>query len=547
MDFVNVKINDKTYIYKKGTTIEEVSRQFSINYKYPILISYVDNRLVELNKVLEKDCSLSFIDCSSRTGSRIYVKGLIFLLMCAIKELYGYNYSFKVCHSIDKGVRIRCLFDLTEEKLEEINNKMIELVNLNLPIKKCIVKRKEAINYFKQTTNTSVANNYYYTTSNYVTLYKLNNMYGYFYSQMPINTKVFKSFTLKYLGNNEFVLQYPTLNGEIPSYVEHKKITEAFNKNYKSAKKLNIFTSSDINRIIAEGKINDIITLNEVIANNELLDLARQIAEQSSRVKVVLIAGPSSSGKTTTSRKLSMFLNTFGLNPKPISLDDYFLLREETPKLPNGDYDFESLRAIDIDLFNNQLKKLLNNEEVIIPTFNFKTGIPEFNKSLKLNDNDIIIIEGLHCLNEELTKSIPKENKYKVYVSPLTDLNVDNYNMVSTSDNRLLRRMVRDNRTRGYSAEYTIKTWSRVRDGEEKYIFPYQEEADFVVNSALIYEIGALRQYAEPLLYNIDINSPYYEEARRLLRFLNMFLVVPTENIPKESILREFIGGSYFE
>jgi len=547
MDFVNVKINDKTYVYKKGTTIEEVSRQFSINYKYPILISYVDNRLVELNKVLEKDCSLSFIDCSSRTGSRIYVKGLIFLLMCAIKELYGYNYSFKVCHSIDKGVRIRCLFDLTEEKLEEIKNKMIELVNLNLPIKKCIVKRKEAINYFKQTTNTSVANNYYYTTSNYVTLYKLNNMYGYFYSQMPINTKVFKSFALKYLGNNEFVLQYPTLNGEIPSYIEHKKITEAFNKNYKSAKKLNIFTSSDINRIIAEGKINDIITLNEVIANNELLDLARQIAEQSSRVKVVLIAGPSSSGKTTTSRKLSMFLNTFGLNPKPISLDDYFLPREETPKLPNGDYDFESLRAIDIDLFNNQLKKLLNNEEVIIPTFNFKTGIPEFNKSLKLNDNDIIIIEGLHCLNEELTKSIPKENKYKVYVSPLTDLNVDNYNMVSTSDNRLLRRMVRDNRTRGYSAEYTIKTWSRVRDGEEKYVFPYQEEADFVVNSALIYEIGALRQYAEPLLYNIDINSPYYEEARRLLRFLNMFLVVPTENIPKESILREFIGGSYFE
>lgn len=547
MDFVNVKINDKTYVYKKGTTIEEVSRQFSINYKYPILISYVDNRLVELNKVLEKDCSLSFIDCSSRTGSRIYVKGLIFLLMCAIKELYGYNYSFKVCHSIDKGVRIRCLFDLTEEKLEEIKNKMIELVNLNLPIKKCIVKRKEAINYFKQTTNTSVANNYYYTTSNYVTLYKLNNMYGYFYSQMPINTKVFKSFALKYLGNNEFVLQYPTLNGEIPSYIEHKKITEAFNKNYKSAKKLNIFTSSDINRIIAEGKINDIITLNEVIANNELLDLARQIAEQSSRVKVVLIAGPSSSGKTTTSRKLSMFLNTFGLNPKPISLDDYFLPREETPKLPNGDYDFESLRAIDIDLFNNQLKKLLNNEEVIIPTFNFKTGIPEFNKSLKLNDNDIIIIEGLHCLNEELTKSIPKENKYKVYVSPLTDLNVDNYNVVSTSDNRLLRRMVRDNRTRGYSAEYTIKTWSRVRDGEEKYIFPYQEEADFVVNSALIYEIGALRQYAEPLLYNIDINSPYYEEARRLLRFLNMFLVVPTENIPKESILREFIGGSYFE
>lgn len=547
MDFLNIKIKDKTYLYKKGTTIEEISKQFNINYKYPILISYVDNRLVELNKTLEKDCVLSFVDCTSRIGSRIYLKGLIFLLMCAIKELYGYNYSFKVCHSIDKGTRIRCLFDLTEEKLEEIKSKMRELVNSNLPIEKCIVKRKEAINYFKQTTNTSVAANYYYTTSNYVTLYKLSKMYGYFYSQMPVNTSVFTSFDLKYLGNNEFVLQYPTSDGEIPSYVEHKKITEAFNKNYKSAKKLNIFTSSDINKIIAEGKINDIITLNEVIANNELLDLASQIAEKKDKVKVVLIAGPSSSGKTTTSRKLSMFLNTFGLNPKPLSLDDYFLPREKTPKLPNGDYDFESLRAIDIDLFNNQLRKLLNNDEVTIPTFNFKTGIPEFNKSLKLNENDIIIIEGLHCLNEELTKSIPRENKYKVYVSPLTDLNIDDYNMVSTSDNRLLRRIVRDNRTRGYTACHTIKTWDRVRDGEEKYIFPYQEEADFVFNSALIYEIGALRQYAEPLLYNIDINSPYYEEARRLLRFLNMFLVVPTENIPKESILREFIGGSYFE
>ena len=547
MDFVNVKINDKTYVYKKGTTIEEVSRQFSINYKYPILISYVDNRLVELNKVLEKDCSLSFIDCSSRTGSRIYVKGLIFLLMCAIKELYGYNYSFKVCHSIDKGVRIRCLFDLTEEKLEEIKNKMIELVNLNLPIKKCIVKRKEAINYFKQTTNTSVANNYYYTTSNYVTLYKLNNMYGYFYSQMPINTRVFKSFTLKYLGNNEFVLQYPTLNGEIPSYVEHKKITEAFNKNYKSAKKLNIFTSSDINRIIAEGKINDIITLNEVIANNELLDLARQIAEQSSRVKVVLIAGPSSSGKTTTSRKLSMFLNTFGLNPKPISLDDYFLPREETPKLPNGDYDFESIRAIDIDKFNEDLIKLLNGVKVNIPTFNFITGKREYKKNyLQLSEDDIIIIEGLHALNDELTKEIDDSLKFKIYISPLTQLNIDNHNRVHTSDTRRLRRIVRDNKYRGYNASDTLKSWGNILDGEEKYVFPYQDKADVIINSALIYELGVLKTYAEPLLFSVHEDDEVYPEAIRLINFLRNFLPIPSDDIPKESLLREFIGGSIF-
>lgn len=547
MDFINVTIDNKVYKFPKGITIYEISKQFCINYKFPILISYVDNRLVELNKKLEKDCTLSFIDCTDRTGNRIYQKGLIFLLMCAIKELYGYNYSFKVCHSIDKGIRIRCLFDLNENKLFEIKNKMEEMVKKNLLIEKCLVKRKEAIEYFKQMTNISVSSNYYYTTSDYVTLYKLGGIYGYFYTLMPINTNVFISFDLKYLDNNEFILQFPTVDGYIPQYKEHKKITEAYNKNYKSAKKLNIWTSSDINKKLINGKINDIITLSEVIANNELLDLAREIAEKKDKIKVVLIAGPSSSGKTTTSKKLSMFLNSFGLNPKPLSLDDYFLPREKTPRLPNGDYDFESLNAIDIELFNNQLKKLLNNEEVIIPTFNFKTGIPEYKNRLKLNENDIIIIEGLHCLNEELTKLVPRENKYKVYVSPLTDLNIDDYNIVSTSDNRLLRRIVRDNRTRGYSAEYTIKTWNRVRDGEEKYIFPYQEEADFVFNSALIYEIGVLKLYAEPLLYNIDNNSEYYEEARRLLKFLDMFLDIPTENIPKESIIREFIGGSYFE
>ena len=263
---------------------------------------------------------------------------------------------------------------------------------------------------------------------------------------------------------------------------------------------------------------------------------------------MVLIAGPSSSGKTTSSKKLSLYLKSFGLNPKPISIDDYFLPRDKTPRLSNGEYDFESIRAIDTDLFNSQLTSLLNGEEVSLPTFNFVLGIPEFKgKKLRLGENDILIIEGLHGLNEELTSHIKRENKYKIYISPLTDLNIDNHNMVSTSDVRLLRRIVRDNRTRGYSANDTIRKWNLVREGEERYVFPFQDEADKIFNTALIYEIGVLRLYAEPLLYEIKEEDENYEEARRLLDFLGMFLCIPTDSVPTDSILRECIGNSFFE
>ena len=299
---------------------------------------------------------------------------------------------------------------------------------------------------------------------------------------------------------------------------------------------------------IASGKISDVIKLDETLANNNLLEIARDIYTKKDKIKVVLMAGPSSSGKTTTSKKLSLYLNSFGLNPRPISIDDYFLPREQTPKLPNGEYDFESLRALNVDLFNEHLEKLLNHEEVYLPRFNFITGESEVcEKPFKLDENDIIIIEGLHGLNDELTSKISPENKYKLYISPLTDLNIDNHNMVSTSDVRLLRRIVRDSRTRGYTAEKTIEKWGLVREGEEKYIFPFQDSPDKIYNTALTYEIGVLKLYAEPLLYEINPTSPYYEEARRLLNFLNMFLVVPTDAIPSDSILREFIGNSYFE
>lgn len=550
VDNVIVTINEKEYTFPKSISLLEISKQINSISKFPILVAFVDNVIVELNFLVSKNCHVEFVDFTNRLGNRIYQKGLTFLLICAINELYGNSCQIKCCHSIDKGISMKAYFDLTEEKLKAIKEKMQEMVKQNLPIKRCLSLRREAITYFNNLGDYAKAKTYFYTTNHYITLYKLGNIYNYFYSALPIDTKVFIAFDLKYINDRDFVLQFPTpiSNGIIPEYIEHPKIIKAFNENYKYAKQLNIFCSSDINTKIVEGNIESIIKLDETLSNNNLLEIAKDIYDKKDKIKIVLIAGPSSSGKTTSSKKLSLFLNSLGFNPTPISIDDYFLPREKTPKLPNGEYDFESLYAVNIDLFNEQLEKLLNYEEVSLPTFNFIEGKPEFNgKKLKLKENDIIIIEGLHGLNDNLTKNIKRENKYKIYISPLTDLNIDNHNMVSTSDVRLLRRIIRDNRTRGYKAIDTIKKWNSVREGEEKYIFPYQDDADKIFNTALTYEIGVLKLYAEPLLYEIDNSNQYYEEARRLLNFLDMFLSIPTDGIPNDSILREFIGKSFFE
>lgn len=550
MEKINCFINGNNYTFDKGTTLLGISKQVNTGLKDDCLVAYVDNVITELGYEIKNDCSIKFVDLNDRNCNRIYQKGLVFLLLSAINELYGKDYRIKLCYSIDKAISIKTYFELSEDMLNRIKLKMQEMVSLNLPITKLLSLKKDAKKYFYTMLDDKKADTYNYSTALYVPLYRLGNIYDYFYSMMPTSTSVFKNFDLKYIDNRDFVLQFPvpSSNGMIPEFNNHPKIVEAFNKFYKYGKQLDIFTSSDINKKIASGKINDVIKLDETLANNNLLEIAKDIYSKKDKIKLVLMAGPSSSGKTTTSKKLSLYLNSFGLNPRPISIDDYFLPREQTPKLPNGEYDFESLRAINVSLFNEHLEKLLNQEEVYLPRFNFITGESEVcDKPFKLDENDIIIIEGLHGLNDELTSKISPENKYKIYISPLTDLNIDNHNMVSTSDVRLLRRIVRDSRTRGYTAEKTIEKWSLVREGEEKYIFPFQDSPDVIYNTALTYEIGALKLYAQPLLYEIESTSPYYEEARRLLNFLNMFLVVPTDAIPSDSILREFIGNSYFE
>lgn len=549
MDKINVTMDGKEIVLEKKCLLNDVVVN---HYKgsNPALAAYVNNEIYSLDKKLTEDCNIKVITYLDPVGNKIYQKGLTFLLVYAFKELYGGDYNVKLCHPIDKAIKVRTNYSLTEEDLLKLKQKMLEIVKMDMPIKRCLVKRRDAKKYFENIGNKSKADTFIYNTSHYVTLYKLGDLYDYFFSIMPYSTGVLDKFDLKYLNKNSFVFQFPTFddNGEIPPYIERDKISKVFDYNYKLSKRIGIFNSVDFNKMVSDGKGNDIIKLTEVVSSCNLLGLAKMIDDSKEKIKVVLLAGPSASGKTTTSKKLAMYLKVFGFNPKYLSIDDYFVDREKTPLLPNGSYDFESIDAIKLDLFNDHLKRIISGEEIQIPTFNFFKGKGEYlGKTIKLEKKDILIIEGLHAINEKLTESIPKESKYKVYISPLSDLNIDDHNMISNTDVRLLRRIVRDNRTRGYSAESTIKKWQDVRTGETKNIFPFQNDVDFVFNSSFLYEIGVLKLFAEPLLYEIKPESSCYEEAIRLLNFLSLFVGIPDNEIPSDSIFREFIGDSYFD
>ena len=548
MDKIKIKLNGKNYSVNSNLRLKDLIDKYHIAKKYPILVARVNNVLHELNDPIEENSSIEFLDCTSRAGNRIYQKGLSFLLVCAVKDALGEDKEIKITHAIDKGVYIVTNFEVTEDILKQITDKMNELVKLDIPIEKVSVKRLDAMEYYKTLNYSDKAKSLLYNTNTFVNLYRIDKHYNYFYSKLPISTKVFTKFKLQYIDEKGFVIQTPVsyLDGKVTEYVHHEKMFEAFREYKEWIGMINVENISDLNYAIIKGRIKDLIRMSEVVYNNQLLYLARRIYDEKDRIKMVLIAGPSSSGKTTTARKLSLYFRGFGLNPKVLSLDDYFKEREESPKKEDGRYDFESLEAIDLELFNDHMSKLLAGEEIIMPTFNFVTGKKEYNNKMKLEENDIIIIEGLHCLNERLTSSIAKENKYKIYVSPLTELNIDRHNRVSSSDNRLLRRLARDYRTRGYTPEQILAAWSDVRMGEEKHVFPFQDEADYIINTANIYEIAVLKTYVEPLLYNVSPASKYYEDAKRLLDLLRLFLAIPDKYVPDDAILREFIGDGYY-
>ena len=545
---IKVTINGKEQSVPRGITLLQLSKEYEKDYRFPIILASVNNVYKELSYVVNESSGINFYDLNSKIGNRSHIAGLTFLLVVAVKEIFGLDANIKVMHSLDKGIYIETSFPLTETILKTIARKMLKLVEMDLAITKVSVERISAIHYFESINDLAKARIMKYNTNTYITLYRLSNYYNYFYHQMPPSTSSLKEFKLTYLNDNGFVLQFPTAysNNQIKPYVHHANMFKVFKECRDWTKLMKIETIADLNDVISRGKIADLIRIDETLQSNRLLGVARKIVDAKKDKKIILLAGPSSSGKTTTTSKLCMYLKSFGLNPKMISMDDYFVDREKTPVNEKGEKDYECFEAVDNKLLTKQVNELLEGKEVMTPIYNFKEGVKEFIKELKLDKNDILLIEGIHALNPKVLKDIPAKNKYKIYLSALTELNIDSHNRFPTTDNRLLRRIIRDNRTRGYNVVDTLTVWNNVRSGEEKYIFPYQDEADITINTALIYELGVLKTYVEPLLYSVDEDSIYYEEAKRLLNILRLILPIPSESIPDDSIIREFIGGSCY-
>ena len=548
LENIKVYVDEKEEIIKKGITLLELSKMYDNMFLHKIIIAKVDSEYHELNDPINKTCHIEFFDLTDNFANRVYLNGLVYLTNYCFKEVFGTKGYLNTRHSADKGLYIESSIKLTREMLQILEDKMQEIVKDNLKIHKVTILRDDAINYFNETGDVKKAGLLEFMTNTYVNLYRMGNSYNYMFSLMPSETSSLNEFKLTYLNEDGFILRYPTIynNGEIPRYKHHAKLFEVFNDSKKMSKLMSLETSVDLNRKIVDGKIGDLIKINEALYTNKLMEVAKNISS-SKKIKVILLSGPSSSGKTTTTKKLAMYLSSFGLKPKVISMDDFFVEREDTPKNEEGEYDFECLEAIDHELFNKTMDRLLKGEEVLMPMFNFVTGKKEFKDKMKLEKEDILLIEGIHCLNPTILENIDSSKKFKIYLSALTEINIDEDNRISTTDNRLIRRMIRDYYTRGYSPIDTLEVWKNVRLGEEKYIFPNQDEADITINTGLVYEFPVLKVYALPLLYTIKKNSPYYKDAKRLIRLLEIFLPVPSEHIPNDSILREFIGGSYFK
>lgn len=534
--------------YPKGIKLHEIIKDVEKDYPHQIISAKFKNQLINYNDAIMKNGELTLYDITTPQGNKIYERGLIFLFEVCALEVLGKDTKIKIRHPIDKGIYCEIDKKLSENNLEEIKELMKKKVSLGLPFEQLETSRLEAIEYFNKLKRYDKVKTLSYTISNFVKLYKFDGIYNYIIGDLPSNSSILKTFDLTLLKNKGIVLRFPFTynNGKIKKYVYHEKYVNSLDEYSKWGNLLNINNIGELNEAIIKEGAGEIINLSESIQDYKLMSIAQDIAKSKNNIKIVLLSGPSSSGKTTTAKKLAMYLKTLGLKPHPLSLDDYFLERDQTPLGEDGKPDYEGVRAIDIKLLNRQLKKLFEGHEVVTPTYDFLTGKKIFNKPLKLEKTDILIVEGLHALNETLSKDIPKENKYKIYISPLIFLNIDNDNRISLTDIRLLRRMVRDYYTRGHSPSKTLASWSDVRRGEEKYVFPYQDEADVIFNSFLAYELGVLKTYVEPLLYSVNPSDPEYHTAIRLLEILRLVLPIPSVDVPSTSIIREFIGNSYF-
>ncbi len=530
----------------ESDTLEAVADRFKDYYEDDIILGIVNGRLRELNKKIKSDCELSFVTTADRDGKRTYRRSVVLLLQRAIYDVYGSMTQLHVMHSLGEGYYCELEKSVTEHDIDRIVCSMHSFVEKDLTITKHSAKTQYAEQLFKEKGLHDKERLLHYRRSSRVNLYELDGVVDYFYGFMAPSTGMLKYFDIVPYESG-FVLLFPGANSRsVEPLVTSNKLFHTLDDSREWSKMLGIGTIGSLNDAIAAGRGQEIMLLQEALMEQKIGNLAAQIASDDKK-KFVMIAGPSSSGKTSFANRLSIQLIAKGRKPHPLSLDDYYVDREFCPKNPDGSFDFECLESIDIKLFNEDMNRLLKGEAVDMPSFNFKTGKREYRgRKLTLGAYDILVIEGIHGLNDRLSQLIPPEHKFKIYISALTQLNIDEHNPLSTTDERLIRRIVRDARTRGTNAMETIAMWPSVRKGERENIFPFQEQADVMFNSALVYELAVLKVYAEPLLFGIERDCPEYLEAKRLLKLLDYFLPMPADGIPNNSLLREFVGGSCF-
>lgn len=548
---ITVTINGEKKQYREGITYEEICSEYQKQYDDMIALVIVNGKIQELMKKAERDCELTFITLADNAGHKAYVRTAIMLMMKALYDIVGADEveKVKVEFAIGQGYycSVKGALKIDNTLVEKLNVRMRQVSMENIPIIKRNYALEDAMKLFDRYKMEDKKKLFKYRRSATVNVYRLGDYYDYYYGHMLPSTGYVKYFNVISYENGLMLMLPDRKDPKTLTYFEpREKLFDALIKSTQWGEQMGIDTVGDLNDQICKGNLSQVILVQEALQERRIGEIAKDIVDRGG-VKFVMIAGPSSSGKTTFSHRLSVQLQSYGLKPHPIAVDDYFVDREKTPRDENGDYNFECLEAIDIEQFNKDMCDLLEGKTVELPSFNFKTGKREYKGNYKtLGPDDVLVIEGIHGLNDKMSHALPAASKYKIYISALTSLNVDEHNRIPTTDGRLLRRMVRDARTRGASAKRTIEMWPSVRRGEEENIFPFQESADATFNSVLIYELAVLKQFAEPLLFSIEKTDPEYYEAKRLLKFLEYFLGVSSEDLPNNSIVREFVGGSCF-
>lgn len=544
-----ITLNNEKYEIEKKTTLLELAKRFKDSYQSSVVAARVNNDIRELSYELAEDAKVTFIDLTDEDGMRIYRRSLYFIFIKAVNELFPERNAV-ISHPMSNGVycEIRGDEELTEIDVEAVQKKMNEIVSCALPFEKKVVSTESARELYKKTGRLDKYAVLEHRQKPYVTVYNCGGYEDYYYGYMVPDTGYIKCFSLKF-HHPGVVIQFPSKGKpeKLPDFEEQKKLFKVFIEYKKWVRILGVENVGALNDIVKAGEIGDLIRVSEALHEKKIAEIADKITNHEEQKRIVLISGPSSSGKTTFANRLGIQLRVNGYTPKTISLDNYFVNRDKTPMDETGEYDYEALEAIDVELFNKHLTALLEGHEVEIPVYNFETGSREaVGQKMIMNKNTILVIEGIHGLNDRLTASISSEDKFKIYVSALTSMNIDDHNRIPSTDTRIIRRIVRDNKFRGCSAINTINRWPSVRRGEEKNIFPYQENADTMFNSSLVYELCLLKTYAEPLLMQLGPENERYSEVKRLIEFLSYFLPIDGKEVPNNSIVKEFVGGSCF-